>query len=75
MNDCEYIDDKTPSPAISLYKKYRGRGIGNSLIKDMLFLLQEHGYKHVSLSIQKANYVAKMYKKIGFKIIKKTGDE
>ena len=75
MNDYGHIDDKTPSLAISLYKKYRGQGIGRSLIKEMLSLLQAHGYKHVSLSIQKANYAAKLYQKIGFIIIKEIGDE
>ena len=75
MNDYGHIDDKTPSLAISLYKKYRGQGIGRSLIKEMLSLLQAHGYKHVSLSIQKANYAAKLYQKIGFRIIKEIGDE
>lgn len=75
MNDYGHIDDKTPSLAISLYKKYRGQGIGRSLIKEMLSLLQAHGYKHVSLSVQKANYAAKLYQKIGFRIIKEIGDE
>ena len=65
MNDYGHIDDKTPSLAISLYKKYRGQGIGSSLIKEMLSLLQTHGYKRVSLSVQKANYAAKLYQKIG----------
>ena len=75
MNDYGHIDDKTPSLAISLYKKYRGQGIGYSLIKEMLSLLQTHGYKHVSLSVQQANYAAKLYQKIGFRIIKEIGDE
>lgn len=75
MNDYGHIDDKTPSLAISLYKKYRGQEIGSSLIKEMLSLLQAHGYKRVSLSVQKANYAAKLYQKIGFRIIKEIGDE
>ena len=75
INDYAHIDDKTPSLAISLYKKYRGQGIGSSLIKEMLSLLQAHGYKRVSLSVQKANYAAKLYQKIGFRIIKEIGDE
>ena len=75
INDYAHIDDKTPSLAISLYKKYRGQGIGSSLIKEMLSLLQAHGYKHVSLSVQKANYATKLYQKIGFRIIKEIGDE
>ena len=75
IHDYGHIDDKTPSLAISLYKKYRGQGIGRSLIKEMLSLLQAHSYKHVSLSVQKANYAAKLYQKIGFRIIKEIGDE
>ena len=75
MNDYGHIDDRTPSLAISLYKKYRGQGIGSSLIKEMLSLLQAHGYKRVSLSVQKANYAAKLYQKIGFRIIKEIGDK
>ena len=50
MNDYGHIDDKTPSLAISLYKKYRGQGIGSSLIKEMLSLLQVHDYKLLSIS-------------------------
>ena len=50
MNDYGHIDDKTPSLAISLYKKYRGQGIGSSLIKEMLSLLQVHDYKLLLIS-------------------------
>lgn len=75
MNDYGHINDKTPSLAISLYKKFRGQGIGSSLIKEMLSLLQVRGYKRVSLSVQKANYAAKLYQKMGFRIIKEIGDE
>ena len=75
MNDYGHIDDKTPSLAISLYKKYRGQGIGSSLIKEVLSLLQAHGYKRVSLSFQKANYAAKIYRKIGFDIIRENKEE
>lgn len=75
MNDYGHIDDETPSLAISLYKEYRGQGIGSNMMKEMLSLLKTHGYKHVSLSVQKANYAAEMYRKIGFEIIKENGDE
>ena len=54
---------------------YRGQGIGTNMMKEMLSLLKTHGYKRVSLSVQKANYAAEMYRKIGFEIIKENGDE
>lgn len=75
MNDYGHIDAETPSLAISLYKEYRGQGIGIDMMKEMLSLLKTHGYKRVSLSVQKANYAAEMYRKIGFEIIKENGNE
>ena len=55
MNDYGHIDNDTPSLAISLYKEYRGFGIGTNLMKEMLRILKDRGYKQVSLSVQKAN--------------------
>lgn len=69
MNDYGHIDDDTPSFAISLYKEYRGRGTGTELMRDMLALLADKGYKQASLAVHKANYACKMYKKVGFEII------
>lgn len=74
MNDYGHIDDETPSLAISLYKEYRGFGIGTAMMKEILALLKSQ-YKHVSLSVQKANYAAKMYLKIGFEIVKENEEE
>ena len=75
MNDYGHIDDETPSLAISLYKKYRGFGIGTAMMKEILALLKAHGYSRVSLSVQKANYAAKMYLKIGFEIVRENEEE
>ena len=75
MNDYGHVDDKTPSLAISLYKEYRGIGIGTAMMKEILALLKSHGYKQVSLSVQKANYAAKLYLKIGFKIVRENEEE
>ena len=75
MNDYGHIDDETPSLAISLYKEYRGQRIGTDMMKEMLSLLKTHGYKRVSLSVQKANYAAEMYRKIGFKIVSENKEE
>lgn len=75
MNDYGHIDDKTPSLAISLDKEYRGLGIGTAMMKEILVLLKTHGYRQVSLSVQKANYAAKMYQKVGFEILRENEDE
>ena len=75
MNDYGHIDDNTPSFAISLYKEYRGLGIGTALMRKMLATLKNNRYKQASLSVQKANYAAKMYLKLGFEIVKETEEE
>lgn len=75
MNDYGHIDNETPSLAISLYKEYRNFGIGTAMMKEILALLKSHGYKQVSLSVQKANYVVKLYLKVGFEIVKENEEE
>lgn len=75
MNDYGHIDDETPSFAISLYKEYRGRGIGTRLMKEMLELLRSQGYKKASLAVQKANYAVRMYEKVGFKTVDENDEE
>ena len=75
MNDYGHVDDDTPSFAISLYKEYRGQGIGTQLMIKMLELLKENGYKRASLAVQKANYAVKMYEKVGFKIVDENEEE
>ena len=75
MNDYGHIDNETPSLAISLYKEYRGFGIGTAMMKEILNLLKSHGYSQVSLSVQKANYATKMYQTVGFEIVRENEEE
>ena len=75
MNDYGHVDDDTPSFAISLYKEYRGQGIGTQLMKDMLALLKKKGYERASLAVQKANYAVRMYEKVGFRTVDENDEE
>ncbi len=75
MDDYGHIDDDTPSFAISLYKEYRGFGIGTALTKEMLAVLKNRGYSQASLSVQKENYAVKMYLKCGFEIVDENEEE
>ena len=75
MNDYGHVDDDTPSFAISLFKEYRGQGIGTKLRREMLALLRKNGYKRASLAVQKANYAVKMYRNVGFDIIDENDEE
>ncbi len=75
MNDYGHIDDDTPSFAISLYEGYRNLGIGTALMRAMLQLLKDNGYKQTSLSVQKANYAVSMYRKVGFEVVDENEEE
>ena len=75
MNDYGHVDDETRSFAVSLYKEYRGKGFGTKMMRQMLGLLKEQGYKKASLAVQKANYAVRMYEKVGFKIIDENDEE
>ena len=75
MNDYGHIDNDTPSFAISLHKDYRGLGIGTVLMKEMLRILKDRGYKQASLAVQKANYAVRMYQKTGFEIVGENEEE
>ena len=75
MDDYGHVDDQTPSLAISLYRDYRGRGIGTQLLARMVDLLRLDGYGRVSLSVQKANYALRMYRQAGFEPVEDHGEE
>ena len=75
MDDYGHVKDDIPSFAISLYKEYRGKGIGTMMIRQMLQLLKTQGYKKASLAVQKENYAVKMYEKAGFKTVKENDEE
>ncbi len=75
MNDYGHIEAGVPSFAISLYKEYRGCGIGTALMKRMIQELKIRGYEKASLSVQKANYAVKLYKNVGFEIVDENEEE
>lgn len=75
MDDYGHVEDGVPSFAISLYKEYRGLGIGTAMMKQMLTELKIRGYQKTSLAVQKENYAVKMYKNVGFEIVDENVEE
>ena len=71
MDDYGHVDDEPPSFAISLYKEYRGQGIGSQLMVKMKW----KGHERASLAMQKANYAVKMYKDVGCKTVDENAKE
>jgi ribosomal protein S18 acetylase RimI-like enzyme len=75
MHDYGHLDDATPSLAMSVYPQYRGCGIGTALLRQLLCREQSAGYAKVSLSVQKANAAVRLYRRMGFTVVKETGEE
>ena len=75
MDDYGHVDDDTPSLAIAVLSDYRGQGIGSQLLQELQELLKLRGYKRTSLSVQKANYAVRMYKRAGFRTISENDEE
>lgn len=75
MNDYGHVDDSTPSLAIALMEEYRGRGIGAMLLQKMLERLKAQGYSRASLSVQKANRAAGLYRSLGFAPVRENAEE
>lgn len=69
------IDNVTPELAISLYREYRGYGIGSEMMNRMIEYLKQSGYSKISLAVQKDNYTLKMYLNLGFQIIDENEEE
>jgi len=70
-----HIDDATPSFSISLFKEFRGRGLGTEMMRAMLDELRATGYARASLSVQKENPAVRLYERLGFRAVGDGFDE
>lgn len=70
-----YVDEHTPELAISVQNEFRGMGIGTALLRAMLDLLQRAGYGQISLSVQKENPAADLYKRLGFTTLEEKDED
>ncbi len=64
------ISNCVPEFAISVKKDYRKQGIGSKLMREMIGVLKAQGYERTSLSVNKNNFAYRMYRELGFQIVK-----
>jgi len=64
-----FVNAETPELSIAIKQSYRSKGIGNQLMKQMIALAKEKGYKQLSLSVDKRSRAVLLYKKLNFEII------
>ena len=61
-----FVDNETPDLSMSVSKEFQNKGIGTTLLKHMLNVLENSSFKQVSLSVDIRNYAHSLYKKHGF---------
>lgn len=67
-----YVDDDTPELAVAVVPGYRGQGVGSALLERLLEAAAAE-YRSVSLSVSEGNPAAKLYEKLGFKVVGREG--
>ena len=62
-----FINDEAHVLKFGVLPEYRGKGVGEALITNVLFELYSGACKWITLEVRKNNYVAKkLYEKLGF---------
>ncbi len=61
-----YVDDATPELGLGVDPGYRGQGIGTALLTALLALAVELGVPSLSLSVDRDNPAAGLYRILGF---------
>lgn len=70
-----WLDRAVPELAVSLFEEYRGQGIGTRLVQEMVQLLRQRGYSRVSLSVSKQNRAVRLYRAVGFEIVREDTED
>ena len=70
-----WTGEAVPELAVALHAPWRGQGIGTRLLRVMLDELRTKGFAAVSLSVQRANPAARLYLRLGFRVVVEREDE
>lgn len=68
-----YIDERTPELGITVLPEYRGQGIGTDLLSRLLEAAAS-SYESLSLSVSAENPAVRLYQRLGFEAVAKSGD-
>ena len=75
MKDYGYLDDESPSLAISVDPTWRSQGVGRRLMQALFERLREQGVPGVSLSVQKTSRAVEFYRSLGFTCVQERAED
>ncbi|MEU7924386.1 GNAT family N-acetyltransferase [Micromonospora sp. NPDC049107] len=69
-----YVSDDVPELTLGVVDSWRNRGVGRALVRAVLSVGAERGLRAVSLSVERANFAAKLYASEGFHTVESLDD-
>jgi ribosomal protein S18 acetylase RimI-like enzyme len=67
-----YTDDTTPELSVAVLPEHRGQGVGTRLLIHLLQAVSIH-HRSVSLSVEAGNPASRLYRRLGFGIVRTSG--
>jgi ribosomal protein S18 acetylase RimI-like enzyme len=67
-----FVEEGIPELSIALLPEYRGKGLGSFMLETLIDKIKGK-YKALSLSVNEANPAVNLYKRFGFKVVKRSG--
>jgi GNAT superfamily N-acetyltransferase len=65
-----YVRDDVPELSMGVVASWRGRGVGRTLLRSVLDTARAAGVTAVALSVERANFAARLYEAEGFRTVK-----
>ncbi|MBM0225243.1 MULTISPECIES: GNAT family N-acetyltransferase [Micromonospora] len=69
-----YVSDDVPELTIGVVESWRNRGVGRALLRAVLYVAHDWGLQAVSLSVERANFAARLYASEGFHTVESFDD-
>ncbi len=69
-----FVSPDVPELAIGVYALARGRGVGRNLLKALLAAAAVQGIARVSLSVEVDNPALRLYRRVGFQTVGRSGN-
>jgi len=68
-----FVDDETPELGLGVVQRLRGRGVGRTLLRQLIHQATERGYPALSLSVAPENPARRLYESEGFHKVGEVG--
>lgn len=69
-----FVDDTIPELSITTFDGFRGQGIGEHLLREVIAAAAERGMPGISLSVEDGNRARSLYSRLGFQPVGRSGD-